>query len=386
MKIKIALIGGVSNFDIIKGGVESVVYNLSTRFNNFSEIEFYLLGNNIKERSIGNTHFRNLTFPIPLLGTTINLILFRYKIINLIDEAIKPDIFHFQGTIPYLLLLNKKIRYRSVITQHAILSEEIKYQTNFHQKIKFGIKVLLERYNLKKIKNLIFISKYNLDFVFNQYPSMKNIRHQLIHNPVHPIFFNKYNINDNSLKLYYVGELKKRKGLHDLLYALKILAERGINIKLEVIGDFIEPEYQKFIFSIIAHSNIKELVSFHGWQNKEGIIKISSQCNVFVLPSYQETLPVSIAEAMALKKVVIATNLPGVKEMIEDGKSGLLYSKGNINELTDKIEFLFNNLNLLVKIGEAASARAKSMFDPNNILKETIDFYKEIILDDMNQT
>jgi glycosyltransferase involved in cell wall biosynthesis len=379
---RIVFIGGVTNFEVIKGGLESVVYNLSTQFTYFPEIEFYLYGNKIKEKSIKNIHFCDLNLPIPFFGLFINFILFGKKMIKQIDEKVKVDVYHFQDTVPNLLLLNSNILYKTVITQHGILKEEMKYQPNILKKIKFLLKELVEQLYLSGAKNLIFISNYNLKYVCEKYPKIKFINYKLIRNPIHPSFFNQEPSNYNDLRLYFVGRLIKLKGLHDLLWALKNLIKTGIAIRLEIIGDFIDIKYKNTIHSILKNSILEEFITFHGWQNTAGIIKISSQCNVFVLPSYQETLPVSIAEAMALGKAVIATRLSGVEEMIEDGKSGFLYKKGSIEEIKEKILFLFNNPQIVKQVGYEASIVARKMFNPQNILLETINFYKQILRND----
>lgn len=376
---RVAIIGGVLNYEVIKGGVESVVFNLSTQFQNFPEFEFYLYGNRIVEKSINNTYLRNLFLPISQFGLFVNFMLFGSKIIKQIDESIKPDIYHFQDTVPNLFLLKNNIGYKTVITQHGILMEEMKYQPNIFKKIKFIIKELVERCYLPKSQNLIFISNYNLKYVCEKYPIIKSINNKLIRNPIHISFFNQKKLNIEGLRLYFVGRIIKRKGLHDLLNALNDLIKLNIKIKLEVIGDFTDLIYKKFIHSIIKNNDLNDYISFHGWQNKDRIIEISSQCNVYILPSYQETLPVSLAEAMALGKAVIATRLPGVEEMIEDGQSGFLYSKGNVKELSKKIQYLYDNPELIKKAGEKASIIAERMFNPKNILQETIDFYQNIL-------
>ena len=376
---RVAIIGGVSNYEVIKGGVHSVVFNLSTQFQNFPEYEFYLYGNKIVEKSINNTYFRNLLLPIPQFGLFVNFLLFGSKIIKQIDESIKPDIYHFQDTVPNIILLKNNIRNKTVITQHGILMEEMKSQPNIFKKIKFFIKELVERHYIPGSKNLIFISNYNLRYVCDKYPILKSANNKLIRNPIHSSFFNQKKSNLKELRLYFVGRITKLKGFHDLLIALNSLIKLNIRIKLEVIGDFTDLKYKKFIHSIIKNNNLNDYVSFHGWQNKDGIIEISSQCNVYILPSYQETLPVSLAEAMALGKAVIATRLPGVEEMIEDGESGFLYLKGNVKELSKKIQYLYDNSELIKQAGEKASIIAERMFNPKNILQETIDFYQNIL-------
>ena len=223
---KIVIIGGVTDFKLITGGIDSVVNNLSSQFHDYSEYEFYLYGNKIVEKSNGNIHFCNFKLPIPALGTVLNFVLFGDKIVGQIDSDINPDIFHFQGTIPNLFLLKEKIKSRSIFTQHAILKEELKYQTNFRKKLKFYSKVISERALISKVKNFIFISKYNLKYVRSNFKLSKDISFRNIYNPVNEVYFNSSANKKKYNTLYFIGEIKKRKGLHDLLTALSALKKK----------------------------------------------------------------------------------------------------------------------------------------------------------------
>ncbi|HEY9115414.1 MAG TPA: glycosyltransferase family 4 protein [Bacteroidales bacterium] len=384
--MKIVVIGGAANRNVmIEGGVESVVKNLTLGFENFPEHQLILLGNQIVPEQIGNISYQKIPLVFPRIGINLNFLFFRNKIINKIEKGFQPDIYHFQGTIPNLLLINKTIQKKVVVTQHGILREELKYQVGLKSKIKFQIKIFLESSFIKKIRNMIFISDYNKKYMLAGFPFLKRINSALIYNPVNPLFSVQTNTKTQENRMYFVGEIKKRKGLHDLLDAIKESHQSGIDYVLDVIGGFKELEYEQEIKKLISEDEfLQQNVFFHGWKLPEEIVEIAGNSRYFVLPSYQETLPVSLAEAMALGKVVIATSLPGIMEMVEDGKEGKLFQKGNTGELVQILKYFSENPLYADKFSVQAKQKAAKMFSETAIAEKTINFYKKILIE--NQT
>lgn len=380
--MKIVIIGGAANRnDIIEGGVESVVKNLAFGFEKFPEHQIILLGKNIVAGQINNISYQKIPLVFPAIGLNLNFFFFKNKIIHQIETKYQPDIFHFQGTIPNLFLINKTIQNKAVVTQHGILKEELKYQIGFKNKVKFQFKIFLESRFIRKIRNMIFISDYNKKYMLLGFPFLKNINSELIYNPVNPLFSEQIKDSPQENRMYFVGEIKKRKGLHDLLNAIKNVHKNGNDFLLDVVGGFKEEEYEQEIKNLVNEDEyLKKNVFFHGWKSSDDIIKIAGNCRYFVLPSYQETLPVSLAEAMSLGKTIIATSLPGIMEMVEDGKEGKLYQKGNIKELAQILNFFSENPFLANKFSIQAKQKAEMMFSETIIAEQTIIFYKKILV------
>ncbi len=373
--MKLFLVGDFPEDDKTYGGVEGVLVNLANELSHLPDVELVLVSTSI------DTGFK--TFKDKCKTYNLNFRASFLKAKRKFEEIVsaeKPDIIHLQGVVPGVLLYKKKYRNIFVVTQHAILSEERLWQVSLKRKMLFRLKELIEKYYFKRIQNIIFISEYNQNLYLKNARRNKAVKYARIPNPVNKIFFQMY-ANPafrKSHELYFVGEIKKRKGLHILLQALHILNRRGVYCKLHVIGGFKEKQYEGEIEHLLKSLQLSESVVFCGWKNQMEVIEYSKDIPVFVLPSFQETLPLSIAEAMSQGKIVVATDICGIPEMIENEVSGYLFSKGNFSELADVLQKVFENPDRQESISENAKVMSKRYL-PTNVLDSTLDFYKSVL-------
>ncbi len=370
------------DFSQIRGGVESAVINLLT---GLSELRINIrvislsaglkdkvtkrFSENVSIHYIPDRFIKNILFDYLIHG--------RREIKNIID-SFQPDIIHIQGTGPQLMLLKHKNANNIIVTQHGIMKEEKKYQLGLKNKIKFGFKSIIESIYLKRIKSLIFISNYNKNILTNK--QLKNILNtKNIPNPINPIFFNFQNGTKKANRIIYIGAINKRKGLINLLKAIQILKKKNIDFHLDVIGGYTNNSYQNLINTYLSSHFIKPNIKFHGWKSQKYIRKIMTENTIFALPSYQETLPVSIAEAMATGLVVVANNVGGISEMIINDKTGFLYGDNDIKELSYILEKLHYDKKLIQLVSSNAKLYAKQLYCPEYVAKSTYNFYQKVL-------
>ena len=120
---------------------------------------------------------------------------------------------------------------------------------------------------------------------------------------------------------------------------------------------------------------LKERVRFLGY--REDIPALLSVCNLFVLPSLFEGLPLSILEAMAAGKPVVASAIGGVKECVVDGKTGILVPPEDPLALATAICRILRDQAFARSIAEAGQERAVQYFSINRMAKEVLKVYKE---------
>ena len=182
----------------------------------------------------------------------------------------------------------------------------------------------------------------------------------------------------NIRRIIYVGSISKRKGLSDLLRAIQILDNQSIYFHLDVVGGFIEKSYKKEVEKIISNFSPQQQIEFHGWLTQNEINRLMQKVSILVLPSYQETTPGVIAEAMAAGKIVIATTVGGIPEMVDDKKSGFLFEKGNVVELVEILRHLNINYRYIKNISKNAREKAITMFSSKSVANKTYQFYTKV--------
>lgn len=377
--LKVIMVGALPvDHAEVKGGVEAVILNLLKSFTFLGEnidVTHLAFSKEIrKETTIAlsdNVRIRFVPFIIPL--ELVDYIINGKTLNRIIDEE-RADIIHIQEITPHLLRFLTFPKERVIVTQHGIMAEEFKYASGVSQRLKCLFKAAVERYAFPRFRNIIFISQYNRR-LYDGIPSNET----QIFNPVNPIFFEKVTAaKSKKNNLLYVGVLSRRKNIKLVIEALHELNQQGYSFELHVAGGFKEAAYEEEVMSVVDQFGLKDRIHFHGWLKQEQIRALYEICPLFVLPSMQETLPVSIAEAMAQGKIVIASDVGAIREMLTDRESGFLFMRNDKNDLVQTFAEVFD-LADGNRIGEAARAEALEKFDPQKIALETIKFYRQVV-------
>ena len=371
------------DLDSIKGGVDAVILNLINGFKHFPEVDFLILSLGKTEQKYSVKIEENITIEyVPksqFIGGDLYYYLFQVqKSVREIIKNYKPDIIHLHGSSPILFSLRGLDKKNVIITQHGIMAEELNYQNSIIGKLKFWIKKKIEHYYFPRFKNYIFISNYNKKFLYGL--KKNNYTGSLIYNPVKPDFYDLELRKSFGKRIVYVGVINQRKNLICLLQALVHVKNKVKDVHLDVVGGFANEEYQKKILSFIEENDLVNNVEFLGWKSQNEILELYKTTDLMVLPSLQESLPVSIAEAMAAGRPVIATNVGGVSEMISN-KSGFVFQPNNVQELQKCLMQFFNGDVSYSHFSQKAKEEAIKKFHPITVAKQTIEFYKKTALE-----
>jgi glycosyltransferase involved in cell wall biosynthesis len=191
----------------------------------------------------------------------------------------------------------------------------------------------------------------------------------------------EFGIKNDEVVLAVVGRLVEQKGHKYLFEALNQLNGR-YNIKLLVVGE--GPLLQSLKSSLdfardrqVADFRLKDKVIFTG--QRKDIAEILNASDCVVLPSLYEGLSVSMLEAMAAGKPVIATNVGGTPELISNNQTGLLVKPRDSQALFGAIETLINLPDKGRKMGERARELVVNAFSIETIAKKTTDFYLSLL-------
>jgi glycosyltransferase involved in cell wall biosynthesis len=175
--------------------------------------------------------------------------------------------------------------------------------------------------------------------------------------------------------LLFLGRLGKGKGVFDLIEALARLVIIYPNIKLVLGGDGQLEVVRAHAASLGIATNVKIL----GWINNQDKYDLLARSSMYVLPSYNEGLPMSVLEAMAAGLPVVSTLVGGIPEAVTDGVEGYLISPGNVTALTDRLGCLLRNENLRRSMGEAARLKVEMNFSVERIVPQIEEIYRELL-------
>lgn len=221
---------------------------------------------------------------------------------------------------------------------------------------------------------------------FEKHLKLKNI--EVIYNPIpiHKIdkfdensrlsILSKYKLNPNDFILIMPARLINQKGHKYMLQALKILKESGECPRLLIIG---EGPLEKEIIGNISELNLYDQVNIFKKMNHTELFPLIKASDVFVMSSIGEGFPLAPAEAMVLEVPVIATNVSGVPELIEDGVSGLLIQPKDPAALAHAIKKMKDDVQLRRKLGTAGKNRITEHFSVEIIASDLIKYYERIM-------
>ncbi len=186
------------------------------------------------------------------------------------------------------------------------------------------------------------------------------------------------NSGDDILRLGYVGYLNRHKGIEYLLRAFSFL-QNNSKIKLNLVVSGYEEEYISFVRTICKDLKIEKKVNFIYRIPNRKINKIYKMLDMLILASvWPENYPVSIAEAMASGIPVVASDIGGIRELVEHGRTGLLSPPKDIGKLAENIEYLTSSPQEIKRMGENGLNKIKN-FDLTNQTKLIIEKYNELI-------
>lgn len=192
----------------------------------------------------------------------------------------------------------------------------------------------------------------------------------------------EFNIPENSMLIGLIGNIRYWKGQELLLDSLNILNKKFPNFKCLFVGDIAKDtlndvQYKEKLIQKSIDYGVKEKIIFTGYRSDvpDIINALDIQINASVLP---DPFPHVILEAMSLGKVVVATNLGGATESIEDGVTGFVVPPNDPNILADKIRLVLSDKNLREKMQIAARSRIHKFHLDKNVC-QTQDIYFDLL-------
>jgi glycosyltransferase involved in cell wall biosynthesis len=181
---------------------------------------------------------------------------------------------------------------------------------------------------------------------------------------------------NNKIKILFLGIVGKRKGIYDIINSINYIAEKNPNFEF-IIGGNGEVEVAR---KKVKENKVDKFIKFLGWVNLEQKNELLRDADVYVLPSYNEGLPMSLLEAMSWGLPVISTDVGGIPELIRNGEDGFIIKPGDVDALSKKLLALIDSEDLRVQMGVNGRSRIKNNFSDLSVLPKLELIYSKLKL------
>lgn len=165
-----------------------------------------------------------------------------------------------------------------------------------------------------------------------------------------------------------IGRINPAKGQHLLIEAMRQLTARGLSLKAFIVGHAMREEYLAELQHKVSEYGLQDRVIFRGFTDTPH--EFMQACDLMLTTSRNETFGLVTVEAMQCGTAVIGANSGGTLEIIDDGKTGLLFEGGNPHDLADKIEQLYRNEEQRKQLAQEGKNKASRMFDNKQHFQE----------------
>lgn len=199
---------------------------------------------------------------------------------------------------------------------------------------------------------------------------------EVLHNITpYPVDMPQAKRQDHKVHLLFMGEIGQRKGVFDIIRSLAKYKEvfKG-KVELRIGGNKMEEELKENI----TDNNLQDMVIFEGWVGGQKKLELLNWADVFILPSFNEGLPISILEAMSYSHPIISTPVGGIPEVVETNVNGVIVSPGNEEEIFAAIKKYTDNPSLIISEGKESYKRAETYL-PDYVLNHLKRIYENLI-------
>lgn len=184
----------------------------------------------------------------------------------------------------------------------------------------------------------------------------------------------KIDVSNRPVRFLFMGEIGQRKGVFDIIRGLAHHRDEiAGKIELRIGGNKMEDELRK----AIADGGLSDFVKFEGWVSGDKKIELLNWADVYILPSFNEGLPISILEAMSYKMPIISTPVGGIPEVV-DSTNGILVTPGNDEEIYSAMKFYADNKESIAAHGEESYKKAETYL-PDYVLNHLKRIYEGLL-------
>ncbi len=183
-----------------------------------------------------------------------------------------------------------------------------------------------------------------------------------------------------NLHILFLGEISQRKGAFDLIKAIETHSYLRDKINIRIGGN---GEVEN-LHNAILNSNLEDCITFEGWVDGEKKVNLLNWADVYILPSYNEGLPISILEALSYNCPIISTPVGGIPEVVitnntsHNKQNGILVEPGDIDQIAASIHYYIENPEQ-VEIQGKNSGKIVEKYYPKVVFSNLKEIYMNLL-------
>lgn len=323
-------------------------------------------------------HFHLFSTPLAFIPRPLTLYqLDRWKYYKELEE-IKPDIVHGHGTENLFSYVTVTSGYPHVISIQAIIKNLLKeYPRKTRQYYEHFIVQFVESYTIRRAKNIVIKAPFTEKFVRE---INKSAPITLLENIVNEKYFGVVrNLSPDQKTILFIGSVSALKGVEELIAAFETVSESFDNVQLLIVGVGDHSYIEQKIKPMIQKISGKDKITLLGYKTIPEIASILSKTDILVLPSYSDTSPNVIGEAMAAGVPVIGTNVGGIPFMLKNGETGLIVPVRDSKALSESICVLLKNKEASEMMSRHAKEESLKRFSETAFTDKIITIYRNIL-------
>lgn len=180
----------------------------------------------------------------------------------------------------------------------------------------------------------------------------------------------------DSKRILYVGRLKPKKNLSDVLIAMEEIQARHPDAELHIVG---EGPLKDDLMDMVKEAGLSSSVKMHGYVSSQELRRIYAQAAIFVLPSEWEGHPLVLLEAWASGIPVVGTDVEGIREFITHGETGYVVPLGSPRSIAETVGPLLEDPERIEEMGREALRVAGEDYSWDDVVDRTYDIYRNLL-------
>ena len=351
----------------IGGGVEHAVYTLAQTLAERTDIELHVVS---PARGIDATRV------VEKKGMTVHYVgspkmgllpaVYRYpRVVAPVLSGIGPDIINSHNHITSVAAVLAGYRVTHAI--HGVAFREVRYALG-RARIAAYVNSLHNDKAIRMSQSFVAVSQYAMDEYLRL---IGNKPRYLMHLPIEDIFWTVPQMG-SPRQLLFAGAIGRRKNLLNLVRALPAVVARHPDVKLNVCGGVADLAYYDAIVRTAEQLGVTGNLVFHNIVDRNKLVELLEASVALVIPSFQETTPTVICQAMAASRVPVASPVGGIPGMIDDGVTGYLVDPNDSRALAERLVELLSSPAKAKAMGLAAREVAASRYERHSVVEHLL--------------